>query len=248
LFHEKDEIFFFCAEWLHKRLFPLQRVKERSLSEHAKWMFNLKEKIMNTTIEFGFEVINMESGQAIYTGSKAVDLSEKDIKQVASIMEQHGGYAVEICDLEDLHDKVWNYCIGYYQDLCASTNKAFDWDSMSLEVQENMPKELVAAAEPYIVNKSVDINYYYLLNGKEEKMTVKASIPAEVFDKMVEMVKSGKTGKTDFELLRETDGVAYHNILYCSLEDACKEMKGNAKEQEPYLKEFPYQVYDNLDY
>lgn len=203
---------------------------------------------MIKTIEFGFEVIDMESGQTIYTGSKAVDLSEKEIKQVASIMELHDGYAVEICDLKDLHDKVWNYCILYYQDLCASTNREFDWDSMSLQVQENMPKELVTAAEPYIVNKSVDINYYYLLNGEERKMTVKASIPAEVFNTMVEMVKSGKTGKSDFELLREIDDVAYHNILYCSLEDAYKEMKCNANEQEPYLKEFPYQVYDNLDY
>jgi hypothetical protein len=202
---------------------------------------------MKKTIEFGFEVFNNESNETIYSGSKEVEVSEQEIKEVAKIMQEHRGFAVDMCELSTLYDKVWEECMMYYQNKCADPKADLDWDDMTLELQENMPKGLIKAAEPFITVKVVDVCYYYMNEGREEKITVVTWIPSDVFWAMVDVVKTGRRDKPDFDLLKEVNEVAYHNVIYCSLEVACKRMKGkHAVNDVPYLKEFPFEVYENV--
>ena len=195
------------------------------------------EFFMNYRIYKGEEIVANETHKSVVT--------EKEVKEVASIMERNGGYPVEMCDLESLSDQILNDI--YINEITSLFPDEKDFSDYHVELDETMPQDLRMAAQRYIKYKDVDLVFYLDVDGTEKRNSFLLQVTQNAFDKMREVVLSGPHNKTDFDVLKEKAPEAYKEMTELIYEWAYKLCVREYGEAKPcILKEFPYQVYENL--
>lgn len=198
----------------------------------------------NFSIPFSFTLLNGES--VLCNDIFNASLSEADVKAVAAAMMQHnGGHPVELVDAGTIIDKVSDQIIG---DVLIERFPDLEcYDEVYVELQEDMPAELVAAADGYISSKAADVKYYASVDGKEYDGIAPLGLTPEVFNAMVEAASKDHHGLSDFDFLKEDAPEAYDQILDWTKEWAFKEnMRIHGIKVDAEIREFPLQVYERL--
>ena len=174
-----------------------------------------------------------------------LELDKENLMEVASIMEEHGGYPVEMCELQSLES--WILDTIYEDEFERLFPDVEDFDGYYVEIAQDMPQELILAAQEYIKYRDVDQTFYLDMNGTEVKSSFLLRVSQSAFDKMREAVLSGPHDKSDFEVLKEQAPDAYQEISELVFEWAFKySVREYGEPKLCILKEFPYQVYENL--
>ena len=198
---------------------------------------------MKNEFTFAFDVFN--GSEIIAQEITSIPLTEKEIRQVASVMDNNGGHPVELAALGRLTEKI-------EEDIFANKLQEIlpedaDLDYVIVKLQEKMPDELVEAADQYVRLKDVTIAYYFQKDGGEIKREGEFGISPAEFNAMRKAVLSGETRDTDFALLKDLFPEEYRKVADLVEEWAFKESVTEYGRPLPVtLKEFPYQVYVNL--
>ena len=198
----------------------------------------------NISIPFSFTLFNGES--ILCSDIFNASLTEADVKAVASaMMQRNGGHPVELVDAGTITDKIVDQIIGDV--LVERFPDLESYDAVYVELQEDMPAELVAAADKFISSKSADVKYYATVDGKAYYGVAPLGLKPEVFNAMVKAASKGHDGLSDFDFLKQESPEAYELILDWTKEWAFKEnMTGHGVMVDAEIREFPYQVYEQV--
>ena len=195
------------------------------------------------TIYFPYEIY--KDGELVEKALTDKDFEEEDLKAVAEVLEKHGGYAVEMCELQELSQELTETI--YTQELEEFFPDEDDCSCFEVCLCEEMPVELIEAADKYVKYKDVDQDFYLDVDGEEVKSSFLLRISNDAFCKMKKIVTSGSYEKSDFDMLKELEPEAYQEVAELVFEWAFKySMRVYDAEKPCVLKNFPYQVYDNL--
>ena len=186
------------------------------------------------TFPLNYEVVNNKTGEIYDTRTKDIYLSEKDLREVARVMEENGGFAPELPVFQKLDARLFEICIEEYNENYAPADEHF-WDEYTLEYDDEVQEVVLEAAEEYVTHKDVSVTFYYG-DGAAQCDSVDLGLKPNVFRRLIETARKDHAGKTDFDLLAETDAEAYRQVkeqvAQCAGRDAA----------DITLKEFPYQV------
>lgn len=198
---------------------------------------------MMNTIPFSYTVLS--GNDIIAQEIISVKLTEKELRQVAEVMDANGGHQVELCALEKLSEKLLDDI--FIKQLPETLPEDTDWDNIFVQLQEDMPQELVEAAGQYVQMKSVTFVYYIQKDGTELKREGEFGISPKAFAAMRKTAVSEESRTTDYELMQKLFPKEYEEVTELVKEYAFKECVRDFGQGFPtVLKEFPYQVYTNL--
>ncbi len=195
-------------------------------------------------VPFEYYVYTLDTQKHLATGKFIMPLDEKDVRYAADIIQKNEGFLVNMQDLYELYDKICEEAFTDFE--INQATEDIDWDNVSWDLQSDIPQVFLDEINRFVKEVGVDICFYYLRNGKEESVFVHGLVPADTFDLMVELAQTPHEGMTDFELLKEKDDVAHHRIIYDFMEKAAQQMPADADRMDPYLKDFPFQVYESI--
>lgn len=198
---------------------------------------------MTKTISFSFKVLN--GNEIIAQETLNYTVSEKQLREVAAVMDGNGGHRVELCALEEL-----TYALEeelYVHRLPEILPEDTDYDGIFVQLQEEMPEGLVAAADEYVRLKEVTIPYYIQKDGAEIKREMLFGISAKEYNAMRKATLSEEERDSDFGLMKHLFPEEYFKVSELVEENAFKECVRDFGQAYPVvLKEFPYQVFLNL--
>ena len=198
---------------------------------------------MQKNISFSFSVYNRNEIIAQETLNYTV--SEKQLHEVAAVMDGNGGHRVDLCALESLTTSMEEEI--YVHRLSEILPEDTDYDGIFVKFQEEMPEELVAAADEYVRLKEVTIGYYIQKDGAEIKREMLFGISAKEYNAMRKTAISEEERDTDFGLMKRLFPEEYYKVAGLVEENAFKECVRDYGQAYPVvLKEFPYQVFMNL--
>lgn len=193
----------------------------------------MKEKTI-ITIPFRYEVY--DAGRLECSDVFNMGFTESALKNYAKILQEKGGHPVDLVDLGNITDKVYDELFPAIADRFPEKES---FDEMEAVLQEDMPEELVSALDSFILEKSADIHYVGVKDGREVEESASVNVPKEAFARMVDAVTSpARKGEQDFEFLRASSPAAYETIYnLVAAKAACSCIA---------LKEFPLEVYDYI--
>ncbi len=198
---------------------------------------------MQKTISFSFNVIN--GNEIIAQDTINYKLSEKELKNVAAVMDRNGGHREELCALEELTAILEEEI--YVNRVSQIVPEDTDYENIFVRLQESMPEDLVIAADEYVRLKEVTIPYYIQKDGVELKREGQFGISPKEFNAMRKTAVSKEERDTDFGLMRRLFPHEYYNVAELVEEYAFKECVRDFGQGFPVvMKEFPYQVFINL--
>ena len=198
---------------------------------------------MTNTIPFSYTVLN--GNEIIAQEILTVKLSEKELRKVAEVMNANGGHQVELCALEKLSERLLEEI--FTKQLPEILPEDTEWENVFVQLQEDMPKELVEAADEYVLLKNVTINYYIQKDSTELKHEGEFGISPKAFAAMEKTALSEENRESDFGLMKQLFPMKYDEAAELVMEHAFKECVRDFGQGFPaLLKEFPYQVYTNL--
>jgi len=198
---------------------------------------------MTKTISFSFNVLN--GNEIIAQETLNYPVSEKQLREVAAVMDGNGGHRVELCALEELTDALEEEI--YVHRLPEILPEDTDYDGIFVQLQEDMPEDLVAAADEYVRLKEVTIPYYIQKDGAEIKREMLFGISAKEYNAMRKATLSEEERDSDFGLMKRLFPEEYFKVSELVEENAFKECVRDFGQGYPVvLKEFPYQVFLNL--
>jgi hypothetical protein len=205
-----------------------------------KKMNNAKESV---TISFPFEIYN--NGEFIDNAILERTFDENELKALAEILEKHGGYAVDMCDLEDFYEELTE--TANYDELDELYPDEEDFSGYRSYLCDEMPSDLIEAVDKYVKFKDVDQDFYLDVDGEEVKSSFLLRISNDAFNKMKQIVAGDPYDKSDYEMLKEKAPEAYEEIANKVSEWASEYcMKIYNSEKPCTLKNFPYQVFENM--
>ena len=105
-----------------------------------KKMNNAKESV---TISFPFEIYN--NGEFIDNAILERTFDENELKALAEILEKHGGYAVDMCDLEDFYEELTE--TANYDELDELYPDEEDFSGYRSYLCDEMPSDLIEAVD-----------------------------------------------------------------------------------------------------
>lgn len=150
-----------------------------------------------------------------------------------------------MCELQELSEELTETI--YTQELEEFFPDEDDCSCFEVCPCEEMPVELIEAADKYVKYKDVDQDFYLDVDGEEVKSSFLLRISNDAFCKMKKIVTSGSYEKSDFDMLKELEPEAFQEVAELVFEWAFKySMRVYDAEKPCVLKNFPYQVYDNL--
>lgn len=200
----------------------------------------------NNFFSFNYDLINEASNEIVHVGTVNLALTDKEVDEVSQAIRNNGGHAVELLDIGWLSEKVGELAIDDYQLNYADDD--FEWDDIRVEVDSSLPQELVDAATAMEDNVVLDCHFYYFAEGKEKMGTVLLGVTRDVFQMMTNVARLARSTGTDFGNLREIYPEAFAHSGKWVLEYAYKWGKEHYDYNiHAYLKEFPYQVYENIE-
>lgn len=174
---------------------------------------------MTKTISFSFDVLN--GNEIIAQETLNYAMSEKQIREVAAVMDQNGGHRVELCALEKLtealEEEIFLNCIPEKE------RDDFDYEDIYVKLQEQMPEELVAAADEFVQLKEVNITYYIQKDGEELKREGLFGISPKEYNAMRKTAVSEEERDTDFGLMKRLFPEEYYKVTCLVEEYAFKE-------------------------
>lgn len=198
---------------------------------------------MQKNISFSFSVYNRNVIIAQETLNYKV--SERQLKDVASVMDNNGGHRVDLCALEGLTDALEEEI--YVHRLPEILPEDTDYECIFVRLQDDMPEALVSAADEYVHLKEVIIPYYIQKDGAEIKREMLFGISAKEYNAMRKTVVSEEERDTDFGLMKRLFPEEYYKVEELVEENAFKECVRDFGQGYPVmLKDFPYQVFINL--
>lgn len=189
-------------------------------------------------VTFNYSVFCGE--ESIYNGQLIAKLSDEELKLIAATMvETNGGFPCPMEAYSQLSERLWGEAAEDYENNCDDV----DWEEVSLELDNDMPIELIDAVNPFVEKRTVTIPYYIIRGGKEVRSFVSMDVNRQTYEAMLTIAKSDHE-LTDFEQLRLNSEVLYHGIIY----DMSYLLEGVENEGNDFvtLKEFPHEVYENL--
>lgn len=196
---------------------------------------------MNTT--FIYTVENMVTGEK-QTFEFDFDITDSWARYAAQVMEQNGGHPVELCTLTKLEEQLMDDILVW--DVVNNFPDA-DIEDLDVYLQEEMPQELIDAAEKYLTEKLASVALYYNVNGEEVKSQCVMGLKPSIFNAMVEAVENHADTSTDFEFLKTFAPEAYKEIWYLAEEWGYKETTTRYGTPCPVeIREFPTEVYDQV--
>lgn len=198
---------------------------------------------MTKTISFSFTVLN--GNEMIAQENLDYKVSDKQLGEVAAVMDGNGGHRVELCALENLTTALEEEI--YVKRVPELVPEDVDYDNIYVQLQEEMPEDLVAAADEYVKMKEVTIAYYIQKDGAEIKREMLFGISPKSYNAMRKAALSEEERNTDFGLLKRLFPEAYYEVAELVEENAFKECVRDFGQGFPVvMKEFPYQVFINL--
>lgn len=198
---------------------------------------------MTKTISFSYEVLN--GNTLIALESISAKLSEKELREVAAVMDNNGGHRVELCALEGLVARLEEEI--YTMKLPKQLPEDTEWENIFVQLQQNMPEDLVAAADEFVRLKEVSIPYYIRRNMAEERREAKFGVSSKEYNAMKKVALSEERKETDFETMKALFPGEYHKIAELVEEWGYKECVRDFGQGFPIvLKEFPFEVFINL--
>ena len=164
-----------------------------------------------------------------------VNVTEKQLREMAKVIEDNGGFAPEFSVFQEVYDYLCEECFMDNQENYAPDDEEF-WEKHSIDFDEQLPDELLQAAEKYVKFKEVNIIFYYEEDGEENNGNALVQLPSATYWAMVEEAKTKPSEIEDFEHLKDTCPKIYEDVKKLVANEA-----GDAKTNF-FLKEFPYQV------
>lgn len=204
---------------------------------------NKKNMSESVTIYSPYEIY--KDGEFVQSAMHEKDFNEDELKAVAEVLERHGGYPVEMCELQELSGELMESI--YVDELNDLYPNLDDNSCLEAYLCEEMPTELIEAADKFVKYKDVDQDFYLDVDGEEVKSSFLLRISNDAFCKMKKIVTSGSYDKSDFDMLKELEPETYQEVAELVFEWAFKySMRVYDAEKPCVLKNFPYQVYVNL--
>ena len=198
---------------------------------------------MTKTISFSFNVFN--GNEIIAQDTMKFKLSEKELREVAAVMDGNGGHRVDLCDLEKLTAVIEEDI--YVNHIPELVPEDVDYEDVYVQLQEEMPEELVTAADEFVRLKEVTIVYYIQKDGEELKRDGQFGISPKDYAAMKRTALSEEYRESDFDLMKKLFPKEYHNIAELVEENGYKECVRDFGQGFPVvLREFPFQVFVNL--
>lgn len=198
---------------------------------------------MTKTITFSFNVLN--GNEIIAQETLNYKVAEQQLREVAAVMDGNGGHRVDLCALESLTAALEEEI--YVHRLPEILSEDTDYDGIFVHLQEDMPEDLVAAADEYVRLKEVNNPYYIQKDGTEIKREMLFGISAKEYNAMRKTAVSEEERDTDFGLMKRLFPEEYYKVAELVEENAFKECVLDFGQGYPVvLKEFPYQVFLNL--
>ncbi len=198
----------------------------------------------NKTFSFNYQLVNDITNEMIHMGTVVLELSDKELAKVAKAITDNDGFAVSLPEITWLDERVYELAI---DDCYNYADDDFDWDDARIVLEEDLPHELFDATTGKDDLVTVDCHFYFMKDGKEQMQTLQLGVTRDVFQAMIDVVKLGRTIGTDFDNLKEVNPEAYAHSAEWALEYAFKwGMTHYECDIHAYLKEFPYQVYENV--
>ena len=198
---------------------------------------------MTKTISFSFNVFN--GNEIIAQETLKYKLSEKELREVAAVMDGNGGHRVDLCALEKLTDVIEEEI--YVNRIPELVPEDVDYGDVYVQLQEEMPEELVTAADEFVRLKEVTIVYYILKDGEELKRDGQFGISPKDYAAMKRTALSEEYRESDFDLMKKLFPKEYHNVAELVEENGYKECVRDFGQGFPVvLREFPFQVFVNL--
>ncbi len=186
------------------------------------------------TFSVGYEVYNVNTNETIDCQTMEAVVTDKQLKEMAKVMEDNGGFAPEFSVFQHVYDYLCEECFIDYQENYAPDDDDF-WEMHSIDLGDNVPEEMLQAVEKYVKTKEVNVIYYYEENGEERTGNALVKLPSATYLAMVETAKTKPSEKSDFEHLKDTCPEAFDEVIRLVAND------GDAPTHF-ILKEFPYQV------
>lgn len=213
------------------------------MSNHFKIKQTMEAKENKQNFEFDYEVFDNTKGEAaVHIGTVSVPLTDSEVAMVAESLERNGGLEIDLRDIGWLSDRVWEASVFDFQN--HSDKEELDYDVLEVCPVNNLPSELMAAARQGGCVE-LRVNFYYQEGGGEQIGLCLVRIAQEEFDAMVDVVKRCHTEGTDFDNLKADHPEAYARSGEWVLEYAYKYgISTYGRDIHPYLKEFPFQVYE----
>ena len=187
------------------------------------------------TFSVNYVIYNVNTNEIIDRKSMELKVTDKQIRELAKVMESNGGYAPELSEFQSMYEYLIEECINNYQECYAPDDDEF-WEKNTIDFEDKLPDELLQAAEKYVKYKMVNIIYYYEDGGEEKTGNASVQLPAALYWAMVGAVKTKPSEKDDFAHLKDTYPQIFDDVKRLVANEA-----GDAKNHF-ILKEFPYQV------
>lgn len=194
-------------------------------------------------VRFAYEI--SKNGQVIDQPTIDFAVGQKDIQKLAKLMEDNGGYPVEMGALQSLSKKIYDKL--YDEVFTKILPDEENFDDIDIYLDEEIPAELVEKADELVKHKDVEQPFYLLVDGEEKRFSIWMQISNTAFRKMKEIAMHPTEGKPDFESLKEREPEVYAELIDMIFECAYKcSIREYDAEKECVLKEFPYQVYASI--
>lgn len=204
---------------------------------------NSNKNQSTTAVSFSYEI--RKNGEIIEHPMIDVEITQNEIQEVASIIENNGGYPVDMCELQSLSERI--YEILFVDELTDRFPEEENFDSYEVILDEKAPEELIEKADELVKFKDVDQTFYLIVDGEEKSNSFLLQISNNAFRKMKEIAMNPAEGKTDFESLKEREPEVYAEVTGLIFEWAYKRsIHDYGEPKECILKEFPYQVYESI--
>lgn len=187
------------------------------------------------TFSVAYEICNVNTNETIDRKSMDLEVTDMQIRELAKVMEENGGFAPELSVFQNLYEYLIDECINYYQAYFAPDDDEF-WEKNTIEFGDKLPEELLQEAEKYVRHRDMIINYYYEDNGENKTGNAFVHMPSAIYWTMVEATKTKPSEKDDFDHLKDTCPIMYDEVRQLVAQKT-EDGKTNF-----ILKEFPYQV------
>ena len=192
-------------------------------------------KVEDINVKVDIVIYDQRTDEVYDQKSLELPVTDKQVREVAKVMDRHGGFAPELSMFTDLDSYLFEKSTEYYQLFYAPDDDDF-WDTYMLTNGEKVPDAVLQAAEKYVTHKVAEVVYYYYDGCAERSRLVEAELKPATFFAMIEAAKKNHQGKTDFDYLKEVNTDAYGQVHQAVAAKLGSEVTEFA------LKEFPYKV------
>ena len=186
------------------------------------------------TFSVDYEVYDLNTDETIDRKSMEVEVTDKQLREMAKVMENNGGFAPEFSVFQDVYDYLCEECFMDYQENYAPDDEEF-WEQNSIDLGEELPDELLQAAEIYVKHKEVNIIYYYEEEGVEKTGNALVQLPSATYQAMVEAAKTKLSEKEDFTHLKDTCPKVYDEVKKLVANEAGDAITDFILKESPYL-------------